>query len=282
MIAVISDIHANFEALCTVMGDIKDRNVETVVCLGDIVGYGPDPEKCTDLVMQEAHLAIMGNHDFALLNAPFGFNPLAAEVIRKTQEIMRPGSESDRSMSGTSEHHYYACSLQKGLPRCLVMEHLKKERWEFLQNLPETSGQDQMLYVHGSPLEPTFEYIFPSSFGKAWDPLRIELLFRQVNRLCFCGHTHIPFAIGSDFSCVYPQECGYVFVVDVDKKYIINPGSVGQPRDHDHRASYLLFDEKENRIEWRRLEYDIASVVEKSDALCGKGNWCGARLWDGK
>ena len=79
MIALISDIHANFEALCAVMKDIKGRHVDTVCCLGDIVGYGPDPEKCTDLIIQESAFSLMGNHDFALLNMPIGFNKLAAE-----------------------------------------------------------------------------------------------------------------------------------------------------------------------------------------------------------
>jgi predicted phosphodiesterase len=282
MIALISDIHANFEALCAVISDIQARDVSSIVCLGDLVGYGPDPEKCVDLVMQEARLSIMGNHDYALLNVPFGFNPLAAEVIRKTQEIMRPGPETGNDRSDTASQRYYTCSRQNEMPRCIIMEQSKSTRWEFMQNLAEKSEEENALYVHGSPLDTIFEYIFPPLFEKIWDPRRIEVLFRSVGRFCFCGHTHIPCAIASDLTCIYPQECGYKLVLDVNKKYFINTGSVGQPRDRDNRACYLLFDEKNNTVEWRRLEYDIRSVVEKSEKMCGTGNWCGARLWEGR
>jgi predicted phosphodiesterase len=280
MIALISDIHANFEALCAVMGDIRNNTVDSVICLGDIVGYGPDPEKCTDLIMGEADSTIMGNHDFALLSVPFGFNPIAAEVIRKTQAIMRPEPGNDDPAD--VERHYYACSQQKELPRCLVMEHVKKERWEFLQKLPGKIERENVLFVHGSPLDPTFEYILPPSFEKTWNPERMKKNLARVNRVAFCGHTHIPCAITSDLACIYPRECDNRLTLDRNRKYIINTGSVGQPRDRDNRACYLLFDEKNHSIEWRRMEYDIAAVVEKSDMMCGKDNWCGARLWAGK
>lgn len=281
MIAIISDIHSNFEALCAVMGDIEQHAVDSLICLGDIVGYGPDPEKCTDLVMEEADSTIMGNHDFALLNVPFGFNPIAADIIRKQQAIMRPETERDNHVEDT-DRHYYACTPHKEVPRCLVMGHLKKERWEFLQKLPEKIEGEQALFVHGSPLEPTFEYVFPPAFETAWNPSRIRENFTLVDRVCFCGHTHIPCAITSDLDCIYSRECDNTLTLDRNKKYIINTGSVGQPRDRDNRACYLLFDEKNHSIEWRRMEYAIAAVVKKSDLMCGKGNWCGARLWEGK
>jgi diadenosine tetraphosphatase ApaH/serine/threonine PP2A family protein phosphatase len=162
------------------------------------------------------------------------------------------------------------------------MEHPKSARWEFLRNLPDKIRKEKVFYVHGSPLDPTFEYVFPDAFGRVWDPVRIEEFFLQVNQLCFCGHTHIPCAIGSDLGCMYPPACDYKLAFDPAKKYIINTGSVGQPRDRDKRACYLLFDEINHSVEWRRIDYNIAAVVEKSDAMCGKGNWCGARLWEGR
>ncbi|MBN1129809.1 MAG: fructose-bisphosphatase class III [Chitinispirillaceae bacterium] len=281
MIALISDIHANFEALCAVMGDIKNHEVDVVHCLGDIVGYGPDPEKCTDLVMQETRISILGNHDFALLNVPIGFNPIAAEVIRKTQDMMRPG-KTDARPKGFAERQYYACMTREAVPRCIIMERSKPERWEFMKTLPEKSEQGDVLYVHGSPLDPVFEYVFPDLFETTWDPHRLQKLFAEVRRVSFCGHTHIPCAIDSDIECLYPPECDYHLALDRHKKYIINIGSVGQPRDKDNRACYVLFDEKEWNIEWRRVPYDIESTVRKSDALCGEGNWCGARLRLGK
>jgi len=282
LIALISDIHANFEALCAVRNDIEIHDVESIVCLGDIVGYGPDPEKCTDLVMQEAGQTILGNHDFALLNVPFGFNPIAAEVIRKTQEIMRPGPQEDKPDAASSGPLYYACMTRENIPPCIIMEHSKPDRWAFFKGLPEKFEQGDVLYVHGSPLDPTFEYVFPDSFKTAWNPDRIEELMFSIRRLCFCGHTHMPCAITSDAECIHPSQCNFHLSLDPRKKYIINLGSVGQPRDGDPRACYLLFDPYKRTIEWRRVEYDIESVIKKSDAMCGKGNWCGARLRSGR
>ena len=104
------------------------------------------------------------------------------------------------------------------------------------------------------------------------------MLLEAVDRICFCGHTHIPCAIDSDTRCIYPASCDYRLTLDPQKKYLINLGSVGQPRDRDTRASYLLFDEDSQVVEWRRIEYDIDAVVKKIDARYGKGNWCGTRL----
>jgi predicted phosphodiesterase len=282
LIALISDIHANFEALCAVMGDIENQDVESIFCLGDIVGYGPDPEKCTDLVIQEAKRTIMGNHDFALLNVPFGFNPIAAEVIRKTQEIMRPVSHEDKPDAASSEPLYYACMTRENIPPCIIMEQSKPDRWAFFKGLPEKFEHGEVLYVHGSPLDPTFEYVFPDSYKSAWNPDRIGELMRSVRRICFCGHTHMPCAITSDAQCIHPSQCNSQLSLDPRKKYIINSGSVGQPRDGDNRACYLLFDPENRRIEWRRVSYDIEPVIKKIEAMCGKGNWCGARLRSGR
>jgi predicted phosphodiesterase len=283
VIALISDIHANLEALCAVMDDIQHHPVEAIVCLGDIVGYGPDPEKCTDIVMQKAARVIMGNHDFALLNAPFGFNPLAAEVIRKTQKIMRPEKRELRAEAGEQGiPENFQCKVGGGVVPCMVLSHSKPARWNFFKSLGEKIREDDILYVHGSPLDPTFEYVFPDSFESGWDPARLEELFFASSRICFCGHTHIPCAIDSDLRCIYPPDCDFHLSLDGAAKYIVNLGSVGQPRDRDNRASYILFDRENNTVTWRRIIYDIDAVIKKSDALCGPGNWCGERLRSGR
>lgn len=278
MIAVISDIHGNLAALAAVLGDLAGFPVDKLICLGDIVGYGPDPELCTDLIMEHADVTLMGNHDFALLHGPEGFNPVAASVIYLTQERMAPGSVA----SAAQTMQPYECTGGDTMPRCLVQPHTSSARWEYLSNLIERFTIGDLLFVHASPLDPIIEYVFPDVFAIGWRPERILQLMESFNRVCFCGHTHIPCAIDSSCECIYPAECDYRWALDPNRKYIINPGSVGQPRDHDPRASYALFDEHENMIEWRRIEYDIAATVEKSEAMCGKDNWCAKRLIEGR
>jgi len=278
MLALISDIHGNLEALTSVLDDIAQFPVDALYCLGDIVGYGPDPESCIDIIIEKAVTTIMGNHDYALLHGPTGFNPVAAEVIYLTRQRMKPHIGSDNR----AKRSPYLCASAGALPECLVPVHSKSSQWIFIENLPKRFEKNDLLFVHASPLEPITEYVFPDAFICAWSPERILELMSSIKRLCFCGHTHIPCAIASDFECIYPSECDYRWALNPAKKYIINTGSVGQPRDHDKRACYLLFDEKEQTIEWRRVEYDIAAVVKKSEAMCGKDTWCAQRLLTGR
>ena len=277
-LALISDIHGNLEALCAVLDDIADFPVDEIICLGDIVGYGPDPEACTDIVMNKAQLTLMGNHDYALLHGPANFNPMAANVIYLTQERMAPHPESD----GADAASPLPCIVDGVIPQCLVPMHSKTSRWRFIRDLPDRLERDDALFVHASPLEPITEYVFPDVFANAWRPHRIPELMGSIKRLCFCGHTHIPCAIASDLECIYPPECDYRWAFNPDKKYIINTGSVGQPRDHDNRACYLLYDTDGQTILWRRVGYDIAAVAAKSEAMCGKDNWCAMRLLSGR
>ncbi len=283
MLALISDIHGNLEALCKVLEDIDGFPVDEIYCLGDIVGYGPDPEACTDIVMERSGMTLMGNHDYALIYGPEGFNPVAADVIRLTHEMMQPESDhGENSLPAVFGPHFRDCTAGKYALPCLVLEHSKPERWQFIQQLPERHEKKNLLFVHASPINPISEYIFPDAFGTSWNPPRIATLLLSVKWLCFCGHTHFPCAISSDLECFYPPDCDYRMSLDPEKKYIINTGSVGQPRDHDNRACYLLFDEKTKSVQWRRIEYDIAAVMKKSEAMCGKDNWCALRLLSGR
>jgi diadenosine tetraphosphatase ApaH/serine/threonine PP2A family protein phosphatase len=279
MKALISDIHANIEALSRVLEDIKARGADEIFCLGDIVGYGASPEECTDAVMDRAKVTILGNHDFALINGPLGFNSIAADIIRLTHNKMLP---QDNSYQSNFEPHYYNCVSQGNVPPCMVLQHSKDARWDFFKDLAPTHTVGDVLYVHASPLEPTFEYVFPDIYGNAWKPQRIKLMFDNVERLAFCGHTHYPCAISSDLECLYPPKINNVLQFDPSKKYIINIGSVGQPRDGDSRSCYVLFDPDKNRVEWRRLEYDIDAAAGKIDKLCGPNSFCGLRLRYGK
>jgi diadenosine tetraphosphatase ApaH/serine/threonine PP2A family protein phosphatase len=274
MQALISDIHGNLAALDAVMRDVETRSVDEVLCLGDIVGYGPDPEACLDVVMARARWALMGNHDHALLHGAEGFNPLAAEVIRLTADRMSAG------VSATAAYCPHASPGQ--CPACLAMARAPAARWQYLEHLELSRREGDVLYVHGSPLDPVFEYVFPDRCGRAWRPGRARQVLDAVPGIAFCGHTHYPCAISSDLVCHYPVDGGSRIQLEKSCKYLVNLGSVGQPRDGDPRASYVLFDERERIVEWRRLPYDIASVAERIEAMCGRDNWCAKRLWKGR
>jgi predicted phosphodiesterase len=278
MLAILSDIHGNLEGLNSVFKDLQGFQADTIICLGDIVGYGPDPEACIDFIMEKASVTLMGNHDFALIHGPQGFNPVASQMIYSTRKRMKPAL----GLVAPPQVPPYWCVPLGSSPVCLIPAHSKSIRWRFIKSLPYRSERGDALFVHASPLEPISEYVFPDVFTDAWDPDRISLLMSLIKRLCFCGHTHIPCAIASDLSCVYPPDSDYHMVLDPNKKYIINTGSVGQPRDHDNRASYLLYDEIRQTITWRRIEYDITTVVKKLEEMCGKENWCAMRLLTGR
>ncbi len=282
MIAFISDVHANLEALCAVMEDIEQHEVREVICLGDIVGYGPDPEACIDRIMEKVEITLMGNHDYALIHDPVNFNPMAAEVICLTQEMMDPHKHPDQKATDIYEPHFCKCIQEGEVPHCLILEHSKDVRWKFIENLPDRYQEDGILCVHGSPLDPTFEYIMPDRLISGRRAQRILQQFAAFERLAFNGHTHLPCAIADDLTCIYPSDCGCRLMFDPSKKYIVNVGSVGQPRDGDNRACYLLLDDDAQAVEWRRVSYDIQTTIRKSNKMCGAGNRCGSRLLVGR
>ena len=131
--ALISDIHGNFEALAAVLDKIKSLDIDEIICLGDIIGYGPDPLACLDAVIDNCKLTILGNHDQAAVFDPQGFNPVALRAIYWTRDQL----EDDRN----------------GIEQC-------NRRWDFLGELPRRHDEGQFLFVHGSPRDPTNEYVF--------------------------------------------------------------------------------------------------------------------------
>ncbi len=281
--ALISDIHSNLEALCAVFNDIDSLAVEDILCLGDIVGYGGAPASCIDHIMKRARFSLMGNHDYALINNTKGFNPLAAEMIEHTRKQLKPKENNLEALPETLEPHYYTCSCKEERPHCMVMDHTPGSRWDFEKSLKQKVVEGTITYVHGSPLDPVMEYVYPNLFERLWNPDRLEQLFEEVSWLCFCGHTHIPCVIASDMSCVYPWERDYEPVsLDPNLKYIINLGSVGQPRDRDTRSSYVVLDEDNRTVSWRRVSYNIDAAMERIVGLCGRENWCSARLMLGR
>jgi len=233
MRAIISDVHSNIEALHAVLQDIAEQRAEDVVCLGDVVGYGPDPEECIDRVQEVCRFCLSGNHDYAVITQPEGFNPLAQEAVEFTRRVLEPSPLS--------------------LGR-------KRGRWRFLEELPTRVQEEDILYVHGSPRDERSEYILETDilFGNLG---KIREILDMVPRLLFVGHTHLPGIIGPEFGFWHPSESGDTFEFEGESKYIVNVGSVGQPRDGDNRACYALVEK--GRVVYRRVPYDFRRTMAK-------------------
>lgn len=219
-ILIISDIHANLTALEAVLTAAED--IDAVWCLGDVVGYGPDPNECIDRVRELPELAcIMGNHDAAALDLidTGNFNPEAGRAIQWTKETLTKNSE------------------------------------DFLKKLPEKLEFDRVTLTHGSPRHPVWEYLLDTSTAL------VNFDYFDTD-FCFVGHTHLP--------VFYRLLDGRNLVeLDVPKpntgnkltpRMIVNPGSVGQPRDRDPRAAFAIYDPDELSWEYYRVSYDIPAV----------------------
>ncbi len=259
--ALISDIHSNLEALEAVLEDIHRQGISEVYCLGDIVGYGPNPRECLDKVM-ELDVCILGNHDEAVLFDPLGFNLVARRAILWTRDQLK----GHRGESAAA-----------------------RRRRDFLGELPRIRTEGDFVFVHGSPLEPTNDYVFP---GDAFDARKMEALFDRIERYCFQGHTHMPGVftcrefhspMNDDHMKLYrffsPEECDFQYRLG-DKKVMINVGSVGQPRDCDPRACYVVL--IDYQVTFRRVEYAIDTYVEKIYAIVDLEISLGDRLRDGR
>lgn len=246
--ALVSDIHGNLEALNAVLNDIRSEGISEIYCLGDVIGYGPNPCECIDAVMS-MDLCILGNHDQASMFDPDGFNPVALRAIYWTREQLDNFNGTPTSIS---------------------------RRWDFIGELPTRHSEGGYLFVHGSPRDPTNEYVFPEH---AYDDRKMKNLFRRVNQYCFQGHTHIPgvFTEGGEF--ISPEECNYRFALN-SQKLMINVGSVGQPRDNDPRACYTIV--TNDAVEFRRIEYPLDETVAKIYAIGELDNMLGDRLRSGR
>ena len=253
MKALISDIHGNLEALEAVLKDIQQQNITEVYCLGDVVGYGPNPRECIDLVMQ-CKVVLLGNHDQGAMFDPDGFNPPAERAIFWTRGQLESPGETKES---------------------------KEKRWGFLADRPRTFTENGFLFVHGSARNPLNEYVFPEDI---YNQRKMDRIFALVDRYCFQGHTHVPGifteALPEDLYQFHaPDEIDYVHKLD-GRKTLCNVGSVGQPRDGDWRACYVLLDAE--TIRYRRVEYDIDTTVKKIYAVPDLDNFLGDRLRDGR
>ena len=227
-IAVISDVHANLSALEAVMADIRDFDPEEIICLGDTVGYGPQPAECLEIVRQECSVVLMGNHEHAVLYGAEQFTPLAQVAIDWTARTLH-----------------------------------QRETLDYLSSLSCDERRDSFRFVHGSIRNPLLDYVreadSPWAFFHLLRTLQDE--FTDFN-VCFVGHNHRAF-LGTEVGYIFPHDNGPVpktnFYVGNQKAYI-SVGSVGQPRDGDWRASWLLVNGDE--IEYRRVEYDRERTID--------------------
>lgn len=254
--AIISDIHGNLEALEAVLADIDKQGIKEIYCLGDIVGYGPNPRECIDRVLS-CKMCLLGNHDQGALFDPEGFNPGAERAIFWTRD-----------------------QLEKGDPKG------NEARWDFLGGLPRTFREGKFLFVHGSARNPLNEYVFPEDI---YNQRKMERIFSLVENYCFQGHTHVPGVFTESLKFFRPDEINFTYEFGAEKA-LVNVGSVGQPRDSDWRASYVTLEIEgepgqatpRNALTYRRVEYDIDKTVQKIYAIPELDNFLGDRLRDGR
>ena len=258
MFAVISDIHSNIEALSVVLEDIEKRGIKKIYCLGDILGYGPNPKECLDLIIEKTDLCVIGNHDYAVLYEPTNFNLGAEQAAYWCREMLE--AETDKELS--------------------------EKRWNFLGRLSMRETRHLSLgeikttvdFVHASPRRPINEYVFPDDVFTS--PVKVSTLFEKIKHVCFIGHTHLPGVFLDDPDFYSPDELGESYPIVPDEKAIINVGSVGQPRDRDNRASYVYV--KGNEVKFVRLEYDYKKTAEKIYEIESLDNFEGDRLNEGR
>jgi diadenosine tetraphosphatase ApaH/serine/threonine PP2A family protein phosphatase len=212
--AVISDIHSNLEALTRAFEIIDSNGIHEICCLGDIVGYGANPNECVELVFQRSSIILLGNHDLAAvdLSEAGSFTEHARMSAQWTSAKLTPGN---------------------------------KER---LQRLPYTATFSGSFLVHSSPYEPgEWNYILSM--------LDARQAFRHFSeRLCFVGHSHVPGIFG---------ETSARTTVSRDERFLVNVGSVGQPRDRDARLSFGIFDSEQWEYQNIRSEYDVKTASRK-------------------
>lgn len=256
MIAIISDVHANHDALVAVLQEIDRLEPKAVLCLGDIVGYGPEPAKCVDEVRRRCDVALCGNHDFALIYGANGFSSVARSSIECQREAImpRPGGAEDNKE--------------------------RWERWNFLKNLPYRHVHGDRLFVHGSPRNPVTEYLRRIDVLLGMSD-KINDNFKQVDWICFIGHTHRPGVITPEMEFHEPADINSAFQPKPSHKVIINVGSVGQPRDGDWRACFVTVEDG-NLVRFHRVEYDVESTVAKMAATEGTDKLLCDRLRRGK
>ena len=244
-IAVLSDIHANMTALQRVLEEIDALQPDALWCLGDTVGYGPHPQACVDVIRRRADVCLAGNHDLAVTGQIDldHFNPIAREAALWHQK------------------------------------HLDAESLQWLASLPSKTVVAGITLAHGSPRHPVWEYVGDANTAA-------ENYYAFETPLCLIGHSHQARAWQMTMKNAHVhvewvmEPPGVVLTLSLNDKWLLNPGSVGQPRDHDSRASFAVLDTEVWQWTWRRVEYDI-TAVERDIIAAGLPEMLGRRLYLG-
>jgi predicted phosphodiesterase len=223
--AFISDIHGNLEALEAVFDDITQQTVDEIVCLGDIVGYGANPNECAELVREKCTAILLGNHDAAAVN-----------------------------LLGT--HHF---NSHAKIAIEWTASNLKNDIRSFLLSLPLTAARETLTLVHSTPYEPNMWYYITSLEEAAFNFQYFD------TAACLVGHTHIPIIIVMDKQKeVYVHQNLHINLKEMnDARLLINVGSVGQPRDRNPDSCYAILDTSSGDFSYRRIPYNIEKTQSK-------------------
>lgn len=244
-LAIVTDIHGNLPAFEAVLAEVESAAPDEVWCLGDVVGYGAEPNECTDLVKRHCTVCLAGNHDLAVLDAIdiSTFSPAAAEAAQWTAAKL---SDSSR---------------------------------EFLTGLHPADESREVALYHASPRDHVWEYVL-------WPEQAGECIAKQAERVALIGHSHIALCFrGADDGDVDATEGAQVSAgtkLDLaEGRWLLNPGSVGQPRDGDPRAAWMELDTEAWTATYRRTEYEVERAAE-SIAAAGLPEHLGKRLFVGQ
>jgi len=251
MIAFISDIHSNTEALGACLAEIDRLGCKRIQCLGDVIGYGPEPRETLFTVIDRCEFSLLGNHEHGAMFYASDFNPKARAAIEWTRDQLqrrdRPRDEN-------------------------------RKLWDYLGDMKTTHRENGTLLAHGSPRDPVKEYLVPRD---AADLDKMNGCFAEMGdaRVCFVGHSHVPGVYLPGGSFQSPTDVGDEFVLGAPKT-IINIGSVGQPRDGDIRASFCTLDG--DTVRFHRVAYDVEATMAKIRAVPELPDFLADRLAVGK
>ena len=254
MIAFLSDIHSNMAALGTALAEVERVGADRLICLGDVIGYGPEPREALRTIMERCEFSLLGNHEQGAMFYASDFNPRARAAIDWTRDqLSRRDCPRDENM----------------------------RFWNYLDAMPKEHREDAMLLVHGSPRDPVREYLVPRD---AMDQQKMSECFAKMGdaRLCFVGHSHVPGVYLESGRFLMPSEIGMEW--QVDERAMVNIGSVGQQGDGDPRLSFVTYDGDGTggTVRFHRLDYDVEATMAKIRAIEQLPDYLADRLAQGR
>lgn len=224
-LAILSDVHANIEALRQVEAAIRQAAPDKVVCLGDVVGYGASPNECCDVIRSLAQVVLLGNHDAAV--------------------------------AGRMDYSYYYDAARRALD--WTAAHVAPDNQVWLRSLPYTHKIENIGFSHGSPVLPAeYEYVFALEQAR-------ELLphLERLPEVTFIGHSHLCKAFALSSEGTVEDVSAAELRLDPARRYIVSVGSVGQPRDYDNRACFVTYDSESRQVAYHRVGYDIERAAQR-------------------